>query len=514
MQPVSQAWKSNQEQYLVSEGYVEVVLNIGEPDAQEDASTSDNGHEFFSNTAQLADETTKDMKKWATLETDIWILDGTVDILPDQGPYGNGGYIGNVLSDADGEYTPLPVITITFSKTYTQIIPGMMINWGTAYDEYASKFRIKIYNGETVEKTITIEDNTDVNSIIESDIQNYDKITVEVLEWCRSDRRARIESIVVGIKKVYDKGKLISYSHSMTVDALSAALPKAEITFEVENLNGEYNPDNPTGAEKYLIERQAVIVRYGYKLNSEIEWIKAGTFYLNEWETPQNGITATFGARDLLEFMSDEYTGTSSGTLEDIAVAALTQANLPMSSASGNRWSLNDVLSTISAPSGTELSGYTIAEVLQLVANAACCVLYQDRDGILHIEPLAEGVTDYEIKQFNSYANSEISLTKQLKAVNVNDGSAVVTKGTVGETQKVDNPLVSSGRAQTVAQWTADFLVNRKILSGSFRADPRLDALDRVTTINQFAESTVLATSVTYTYNGAFRGSYEGRADV
>ena len=514
MQSVSTAWKSAQEQTLVPESYVEVVLNVGEPAAQESAVTTDNGHIFLSNTPQLADETTKEAIKYGTLETDIWILDGSIEIVPDNPPYGNGGYIGNALSDESNEYTPLPIITITFPQVFTQIIPGMMIYWGTAYDEYAAKFRITVYNGEAVEKTINVTDNTDVTCIIEEDIQNYDKIVLEVLEWCRSDRRARIESIVVGIKRVYDKSKLMDYSHSMEVDPLSSSLPITEITFEIENLNGEYNPDNPQGAEKYLIERQAVIVRYGYKLNGEVEWIKAGTFYLNEWETPQNGITATFSARDLLEFMSDNYSGTNSGTLEAIATSALTQANLPMSSVSGNRWTLDSSLSSISAPSGVDLSGYTIAEVLQLVANAACCVLYQDRDGILHIEPLPDGETDYEIKQFNSYANSEISLTKQLKAVDVNDGTAVVTVGTVGETQKISNPLISSSRAQTVAQWAANYLQNRKILSGDYRADPRLDALDRVTTINQFAESTVLVTNVNYTYNGAFRGSYEGRANV
>ena len=514
MQSVSQAWKDAQEQTLVPESYVEVILNVGDPDAQKDTTAEDNGHEDFSNVERIADETVKEAVKWGTLETDLWILDGSVQILPDEGPYGNGGYIGNVLSDATGSYSPLPIITITFSKPYALLIPGITVIWARAYDEYASKFRVTVYNGETVQKTITVEDNTDVEAVVEEDLQNYDKITVEVLEWCRSDRRARIESIVIGIKKTYDKAKLLNYSHSMEVDPLSAELPKAEISFEVENLNGEYNPDNPTGAEKYLNERQSVTVRYGYKLNGKIEWIRAGTFYLNEWVTPQNGITATFGARDLLEFMSDEYAGTSSGTFHQIAVDALEQANLPITDEGGDRWVLDESLAGLTAPSGVDLTGYTIAEVLQLVANAACCVLYQDREGILHIEPLADGETDYEIKQFNSYANSEISLTKQLKAVNVNDGAAVVTKESVGETEKVDNPLISSARAQTVAQWAADFLENRKILSGNFRADPRLDALDRVTTINQFAESTVLVTSINYTYNGAFRGSYEGRANV
>ena len=152
--------------------------------------------------------------------------------------------------------------------------------------------------------------------------------------------------------------------------------------------------------------------------------------------------------------------------------------------------------------------------MLQYVANAACCVFYQDREGIYHIEPLPSGVTDYEINQFRSYENSEISLSKQLKAVSINDGAAVVSFGSTGETQDVNNPLVSAERAETVATWIGNYLKNRHILSGEFRADPRLDALDRVSNENQFAQSTVLVTSIKYTYNGAFRGTYEGRAEA
>ena len=72
-------------------------------------------------------------------------------------------------------------------------------------------------------------------------------------------------------------------------------------------------------------------------------------------------------------------------------------------------------LETIHAPEGASLDGNTIAEVLQYVANAACCVFYQDREGIYHIEPLPSGVTDYEINQFRSYENSEISLSKAIE---------------------------------------------------------------------------------------------------
>ena len=516
MQEVSQAWKTAQEQTLVPESYVEVSLNIGDPDSQADATSSSNGEMEFSDAASLVEETAKNPVKYATLERNIWLLDGTFQILPDSAPYGENGYIGDVLSGDDGDYADgsIPTITISFSQVFSAVIPGLTITWSNTYNEWASSFRIIAYNGQTQVSQTTITGNESIVTVVDADIQNYDRITIEVLSWCLPGRRARIEQLLIGIERTYSKTDIMSYSHSIFVDPLSSELPKAEITFEIKNLNGEYNPDNPQGVEKYLMERQQITARYGYKLNGQVEWIKAGTFFMSEWETPQNGITATFTARDAIEFMSDLYTGTSSGTLMAIVTAAFTQAGLPTLSDGSNRWEIDDSLSSISAPSGVDLSQNSIAEVLQLCANAACCVLYQDRTGVFHIEPLAAGTTDYQINRFNSYQNSEISLTKQLKAVDVNNGAAVITVGTVGDTQQIDNPLISSSRAQTVGQWVADFLENRRILSGDFRADPRLDALDRVTNINQFAQTVVLVTQIEYTYNGAFRGSYEGRTGV
>lgn len=514
MQQVSQAWKDAQTQTLVPESYVEVILNIGDPASQADAAPSDNGHVIYSNVGQVADETEKTPHKYATLESNIWGLDGTTVILPDAPPYGNNGYIGDVISGVDGTYATTPTITINFSKTFEDVIPGITITWAAVYGEYASKFKVTAYNNNVVAAQKKIEDNREMTSVVEMDISNYNKITVEVLKWSLPYRRARIESILIGIEKTYTKSDLMSFSHEISADPLSASLPKSEIVFELKNLNGEYNPDNPSGAEKYLMERQEITARYGYKLNGEIEWIKAGTFFMSEWDTPQNGITATFTARDMLEYMSDTYTGVQTGTLMSIATAAFNQAELPLLADGSVRWILDQSLSSIATPAEVDLKDPSIMEVLQYVANAACCVLYQDRQGILHIEPLQTGHTDYSIDQDNSYSNSEISLSKQLKAVNINNGQYELAVGAIGETQKVSNPLISASRARVVAQWIADYLKNRRELSGEYRADPRLDALDRIRNENQFAESVVVVTEIKYTYNGAFHGAYEGRAGV
>lgn len=216
-----------------------------------------------------------------------------------------------------------------------------------------------------------------------------------------------------------------------------------------------------------------------------------------------------FVARDSLEYMNDLYTGSSSGTLAAIITAAMNQAGLPLMSDGSVCWVLDEILASITVPSGLDLSEYTIAEVIQLAANAGCCAFWQDREGKLHVERLPEGVSDYRIDRFVSYANADVSLTKQLKTVNINNGQYVLNVGPIGEEQNITNPLISDSQAPVVAAWIANYLQQRKRLNGEFRADPRLDALDRVTIQNQFAETIALVTEIEYSYNGAFRGSYE-----
>ncbi len=293
---------------------------------------------------------------------------------------------------------------------------------------------------------------------------------------------------------------------------MSAKLPKAEISFSISNLEGEYNPFNPLSQARYLIERQRIVVKYGYKLNGGVQWIKAGGFYLSDWVTPQNGVTASFTGRDLLEFMNNPYVGTISNiTLYDLAISALTQANLPLNRDGSVKWVLDESLQSITVVSAELKEGITIAEILQLIANAGRCVMYQDRDEKLHIEPLSGDLTDYVINTANSYHNSEIKLSKKLKSVDVNKGTAVIVNDTEGEVQKVDNALIPIEQASDVGTWIKDTLKGRVTISGEFRADPRLDALDKITVANKYTDSTVIVTDIEYIYNGAFKGKYEGR---
>jgi hypothetical protein len=213
----------------------------------------------------------------------------------------------------------------------------------------------------------------------------------------------------------------------------------------------------------------------------------------------------------------------------------------------------------------------TIANLLQLIANAIGCVLYQDRIGNIHIEPLnisyctcvfppdlpaftsdvphkayidSTGDThlpntfvspnvediDYEINSSNSYSKPEISLSKPLRLILCKSYTYIydddtkesevtyerlqhpsIPKINDGDTITVDNPLIQSGNYYDVSSLMYSYLKNRKTLELSWRPDVRLDALDFVKVPNKYTTDRVLMTDIEYTYNGAFRATGKGR---
>jgi hypothetical protein len=253
-----------------------------------------------------------------------------------------------------------------------------------------------------------------------------------------------------------------------------------------------------------------VTVRYGLYVDSAIEWINAGTFYLTEWRTPSNGIAASFEARDVFEFMlNEEYTGIASGTAEGIIQSALSVSSLPTSFSAVLDPSLKDV--NVAIPTEKPKA----AEVIQMCANKACCVIYQDRNGVLRVEPLNTAFTDYVISSFLSYSHPEVELSKPLKNVSVSYGNQNFVLGVAssGETQTVSNPLVTTAaEAEKIATWVKSMLERRTLVTGEFRGDPCLDLYDVVTVESKYGEiAPVVITDIKYSCSGAFRASYSGR---
>lgn len=594
MQTVSQEWKDNQKELLVGESDIEISLKLTDPDAYDDATATDNGGVFYSGTDYVVTDGSKKIHPYATLERNQWLLDGSREVVP-YNEYGEAGFVGSELCDANKVFANIPTVSIDFSQIHLNVLQGVTIRWSEFLEEYAEEFIITAYNGDTVVAHKRVTDNKSVLTSVQMDIANYDKITIDIIKWSMSYRRARIGEIFIGVLHIYNKKSIFSYTCEQSVDVISAELPKAEVSFSIDNLDNSYNPYNNEGLSKYLIERQEITVRYGYKLSNGYEWISGGKYYISEWDAKQTGMSAEFKARDLLEFMRGTYykglynpSGTS---LYNLAESVLQDADLPLNSDGSVKWEIDDRLKDMYTVAPLPID--THANCLQLIANAGECVIYQDREGTLHIQIItinSNAETDYAISLFNSYSKSDLSLSKPLKQVDVpcysystsadvtelykgsmningtmdviitysgsaTNVSATLTNGTLnsatyysnacvlnitatgsveikvtgktlesssvlittpsgatGEIVAVNNMLITNhDRALSVGSWVEAYMKNRMTLSSEWRADPRLDALDIVDNENDYNTNKVIMTNVEYSFNGAFKGSGEGR---
>lgn len=530
MQTVSAAWKENQQQAFTSEGLVEVSFDITDPDALADASSQDNGSAYLSDSSKVVSEIDRDIVPYSTLEQNLWVLDGSRKTLP-SGNTEYCGFVGDVLSGENCGFShKIPTINVNFTKVHHNHVPAVTIVWGAVFGEFAEDFIVRVYNGDSVVVEKEVVGNRSVRSVVAMDIVDYDRITISILRWCLPHHRARVEEIFVGLNRVFTKSELFGFSHTQMADPISTSLPKAEISFAVDNMDDSYNPNNENGMVKYLLPRQEMRTRYGSRLDGgRIEWIQGGTFYLSEWGAAQNGIEADFTARDILEFLTDKYrddvTTITSRSLYSIAEAILTSSNLPVNSDGGKKWIIDDSLKKVytTAPMPDD----TKANCLLLIANAGQCVLYQDRNGVLHIEPIGDAVSDdYAITSFNSYTKPEMTIGRPIRGINVKQYTYTVgDKGIesttsevglmvneIGEMVEIDNPLVTDyNTAAAICDWMWAYLQKRTTINASWRPDVRLDVLDKIIVRNPYGDREVRMTNIKYQFGGAFRGTAEGR---
>ena len=503
---VSDAWKDIQQRFLLPETHIEIDCGVTDDEAQSVATATGTNEAVFSNAGSIVDGLS-DIAKYATLELNMWALDGTYTVLPDTAPYSNAGYVSNIESTGS--------VTIAFPTIRTNAISGITITWSEKYSEYAKTFTVIGRNGTNIVGEVTVNNNTSRVSIVYLPLSNYNSITVQVHEWCIPSRRVRIENIVIGHVLKFGKGDLISYTHEMDGDLLSGKIPKYSIEFTLDNSDGRWDPNNPSGMAQYLSERQQIKVKYGLDVGGTIEWIKAGTFYLSEWYAPPNGVEARFVARDVFEFMM----GVEMNTPGTANISAWIASAIP----EGFTALYNSSLPNYSYTYDTSIRNDTAAEMVQKCANAVGAVLRYDRDGILHIEPLKNAIAEYIVLADTtgiplalSYSFPEITLSKPLGEVSVDyggDNPYVLSVSAGGERQTLSNEYIANEtNAIRVAGWVRNILKNRKTISGEFRADPRLDLYDIVRVEDRYSRVlTVAITNIKYTFNGSFRGSYTGR---
>lgn len=346
---------------------------------------------------------------YVAFEKDFFRVGSTQRILPDEG-YIKNGYVSSVICDIDGAFREIPVIEIAFDKARSFV--GMTYEFAYAYPK---QIRVTYYlNGERRGQFISRP--TDVNFVdTENRLSEFDRITFEFLEMSEPSRRLRIARMSFGYEKKFEMGDILSMNHTLSIDPISSTLPYEKLALRVNNLNKDYNPDNPQGLWVYFTNGQPLSIRYGVEVDDKIEWVEAGTLYLSDAPTVDAN-SANFEAVDTISTLTNEYSkgvwSEDGITLYDLALNVLEDAGV-------TKYVLPDSLKEIVTFAPLPILPHR--ECLQMIANAGECVLHTDPHGTVVIENQIhdEAPIDYHIDFTKVFEKPIVKKTEKLKSVDV-----------------------------------------------------------------------------------------------
>ena len=513
MVEVSDKWKEKFNETLVPESFVEITCGITEPGINKKATIVTSSAAPFSTFHNIALSDNASISRYSTGEPNLTVLDGSCNIVFSSPPYGTTGFLSAEIFDDSNH----PVIRLELPSENKSSVPGVSICWSTVFGEYATDFSVSAYLGTSKLKTVTVNGNKSVRSDVEVELSGFDAVEIEVLKWCLPDRRVRVEQVKIGRYLVFDKTKILSYSHSSARDPISGQLSQESISFSLDNSDRTWDSVNPQGIYKYIYERQPVTVRYGMDVDGKTEWVSGGMFFLSEWSVPANSIEASFQARDAFLYLSStKYTGRKYGTLYEMCYDAL-----ELLEADEITFDISDELKNYSTDITSDESTYHNSDILQLAANAAGMALYQTRDGVIKINRVYGSDASnpvLDIPVLNNYSWPEITFAQNMLNVVTTVGNATYAypenPSGKGVSQTLSNVMLTKGilaKSRNALTESYGVLSNRRKASLAYRASPTIDALDMVKIHHQFNyDAVLLATNVKYTFNGCFKGTIEG----
>lgn len=365
MQTASAEYKQSMKSPLRGRGYIKVSLGVINQLAQQSAAL-DTAYLFrLSSTDGGIFSGVPVTKPYATAEHDWSRIDGSMYFAPASGQMYVQGAISNGLSGA---------IRITFGGVTDLDIKGFTIDFG---NNYPTRFTI------TTNNTTETYDNGSRYFSTEDTFDGTNYIDVIPVTMLYGENRLRIYSFTCGIANTFTNDEIISFSSKEYVSPISDSLPSMDMSITIDNQDQYYNPDNPSSALSYMEVGQEMTVQFGYDVDGtgeNIEWIEAQKSHLKSWSA--SDVDAKFTAVDKFDYLLNgkytkgQYAGT---TLYNLAVAVLTDAGITDT----DDYFIDSYLRNITVTN--PLPPVRHSEALQIIANAARCCLYIDRQDRIHI---------------------------------------------------------------------------------------------------------------------------------
>lgn len=362
-------------------GFLKVKFNIVDPETNPDLSS--NSEEIFSDLDNIKETTIPQSKNYATLEKNFWLLNDSQPI------YGSEEleqtYVSSYMSDKNCLFSDKACITLTSSVYLTTL--GLTMVFDSIDKNYAKKLKVKAYRDSTMimDKDYTLSSYGDRLIFADNEeLVRWNKIEIYFIESSLPYRRIRVNQLLFGIMETYTDENLISAESKEKTTMINSELPTHTFKFTIDNMNKLFNPDNPQGWYRYILQQQPISYEWGYQLDDgTIEWILGGKMLLTgSVEVGENQVS--FSTTSLINYLTKVYKkgvyNSSGRSLYDLAVDVLEDSNID--SSQYNLWSGLKSIKT-DAP----LPKLEARQLLQIIATTGNCILFTNRENVINIQP-------------------------------------------------------------------------------------------------------------------------------
>lgn len=362
-------------------GFLKVKFNIVDPETNPDLSS--NSEEIFSDLDNIKEAIIPQSKNYATLEKNFWLLNDSQPI------YGSEEleqtYVSSYMSDKNCLFSDKACITLTSSVYLTTL--GLTMVFDSIDKNYAKKLKVKAYRDSTMimDKDYTLSSYSDRLIFADNEeLVRWNKIEIYFIESSLPYRRIRVNQLLFGIMETYTDENLISAESKEKTTMINSELPTHTFKFTIDNMNKLFNPDNPQGWYRYILQQQPISYEWGYQLDDgTIEWILGGKMLLTgSVEVGENQVS--FSTTSLINYLTKVYKkgvyNSSGRSLYDLAVDVLEDSNID--SSQYNLWSGLKSIKT-DAP----LPKLEARQLLQIIATTGNCILFTNRENVINIQP-------------------------------------------------------------------------------------------------------------------------------
>ena len=362
-------------------GFLKVKFNIVDPETNPDLSS--NSEEIFSDLDNIKETTIPQSKNYATLEKNFWLLNDSQPI------YGSEEleqtYVSSYMSDKNCLFSDKACITLTSNVYLTTL--GLTMVFDSIDKNYAKKLKVKAYRDSTMimDKDYTLSSYSDRLIFADNEeLVRWNKIEIYFIESSLPYRRIRVNQLLFGIMETYTDENLISAESKEKTTMINSELPTHTFKFTIDNMNKLFNPDNPQGWYRYILQQQPISYEWGYQLDDgTIEWILGGKMLLTgSVEVGENQVS--FSTTSLINYLTKVYKkgvyNSSGRSLYDLAVDVLEDSNID--SSQYNLWSGLKLIKT-DAP----LPKLEARQLLQIIATTGNCILFTNRENVINIQP-------------------------------------------------------------------------------------------------------------------------------